>query len=172
MIAVTPLLHEIIPHGWTRVGLLEPDGTTGTVYNENLAASALYRERLWRFRDDPSCPVALWKPAIRAVAIGWRVHMDGPSWLNSDFYRDIEAPLDSCWVLDAIIGDGERGIAFVDLTRPRTARPFNVDDVQRLDRLRPWLAHAFRRASPAGPPCCCLVPGFWGLAPGKGSSGN
>ncbi len=32
---------------------------------------------------------------------------------------------------------------------PRNARPFMVDDVRRLDRLRPWLAHAFRR-SPSG----------------------
>ena len=30
-----------------------------------------------------------------------------------------------------------------------SARPFTVDEVQRLDRLRPWLAHAFRLA-PAG----------------------
>jgi DNA-binding CsgD family transcriptional regulator len=33
----------------------------------------------------------------------------------------------------------------VHLSRPRSARPFTVDDVQRLDQLRPWLAHAFRR---------------------------
>ena len=25
MIALTPLLHEIIPHGWTRMVLIEPD---------------------------------------------------------------------------------------------------------------------------------------------------
>jgi DNA-binding CsgD family transcriptional regulator len=43
-----------------------------------------------------------------------------------------------------MIGDGGRTIGFVHLTRPRGARPFTVDDVQRLDRLRPWLAHAFR----------------------------
>jgi hypothetical protein len=34
------------------------------------------------------------------------------------------------------------------VTRPRSARPFAVDDAQRLDRRRPWLAHAFRRSSP------------------------
>ena len=27
MIAVTPLLHAIIPHGWTRIALMEPDAT-------------------------------------------------------------------------------------------------------------------------------------------------
>ena len=32
-------------------------------------------------------------------------------------------------------------------TSPVHARPFMVDDVQRLDRLRPWLAHAFRRSN-------------------------
>ena len=41
--------------------------------------------------------------------------------------------------------DGGRTIGLVHLTRPRSARPFTVDDVQRLDRLRPWIAHAFRR---------------------------
>ena len=48
-----------------------------------------------------------------------------------------------------MIGDGGRTIGYVHLTRPRSARPFTVDDVQRLDRLRPWLAHAFRRSPSA-----------------------
>ena len=34
------------------------------------------------------------------------------------------------------------------LTRPHGGRPFAVDDMQRLDRLRPWLAHAFRPHAP------------------------
>ena len=34
MIAVVPLLHEIIPHGWTRMGLVDPDATTNC-YGEN-----------------------------------------------------------------------------------------------------------------------------------------
>jgi hypothetical protein len=66
-------------------------------------------------------------------------------YLGSGYYREIEAPLDACWWLDAMVGDGGQTIALVHLTRPRSARPFTVDDVQRLDRLRPWLAHAFRR---------------------------
>ncbi|MGB6174960.1 MAG: hypothetical protein WBF43_01160, partial [Methylocella sp.] len=65
--------------------------------------------------------------------------------LDSGYYRELEAPLDSCWLLGGMIGDGGRTIASVHLTRPRNARPFAGDDVQRLDRLRPWLAHAFRR---------------------------
>jgi DNA-binding CsgD family transcriptional regulator len=44
-----------------------------------------------------------------------------------------------------MIGDGGRSSSFVSLSRPRSARPFTVDDLQRLDRLRPWLAYAFRR---------------------------
>jgi DNA-binding CsgD family transcriptional regulator len=43
-----------------------------------------------------------------------------------------------------MIGDAGRTSSIVSLTRPRSARPFLADDVQRLDRLRPWLAHAFR----------------------------
>lgn len=45
-----------------------------------------------------------------------------------------------------MIGDAGRTIAWVNLTRPRGARRFTVDDVQRLDLVRPWLAHAFRRS--------------------------
>jgi hypothetical protein len=79
------------------------------------------------------------------VGIGWTLHLQGRGYLESGYYREIEAPLDSCWILDAMIGDGGRSIGFVLLTRPRCARSFTVDDVQRLDHLRPWLAHAFRR---------------------------
>ena len=35
MIAVTPLLHEIIPHGWSRMGLYESDATMRSAYAEN-----------------------------------------------------------------------------------------------------------------------------------------
>jgi DNA-binding CsgD family transcriptional regulator len=83
------------------------------------------------------------------VAIGWALHRQGGSYLQSGYYREIEAPLGSCWLLDAMIGDGGQTIGFVSLTRPRGVRSFTVDDVQRLDGLRPWLAHAFRR-SPSG----------------------
>jgi hypothetical protein len=152
MIAVTPLLHEIIPHGWTRMCLMEPDATIGSTYAENPAAAALYRERLWRFMDDPTSPMHLWTAGFRAVGIGWYLHMQGRGWLDSGWYREIEAPLDSCWTFGAMIGDGGRAIAYVNLTRPRSARPFIVDDVQRLDRLRPWLAHAFRCPCYGGPP--------------------
>ena len=110
--------------------------------------AALYRERLWTFLDDPTSPVALLVgPTFRAIGIGWALPLQGRGWLDSAFYREIEAPLDSCWVLDAAIGDGSKTIATLHLTRPRSARPFRVDDVQRLDRLRPWLAHAFRRSN-------------------------
>jgi putative heme-binding domain-containing protein len=81
------------------------------------------------------------------MALGWTLHRQGGDYLGSGYYREIEAPLDSCWILDAMIGDAGRTIAGVILTRPRGARPFTVDDVQRLDRLRPWLAHAFRRSN-------------------------
>jgi hypothetical protein len=147
MIAVTPLLHEIIPHGWSRIWLFEPDATISSTFGENPLAAALFRERLWTFAKDPSSPVALiLGPAFRAVGIGWGLHLQGRGYLESRYYREMESPLDSCWVLDAMVGDGGRSIAGVHLTRPRSARPFQVDEVQRLDRLRPWLAHALRRS--------------------------
>jgi len=136
MIAVTPLLHEIIPHGETRISLLGSDASMGSGYSEHPGTAPLLRERLWRFMDDPSSPWSLWTPAVRAVGIGWTLPWQGRKWLD--------------WILDAMIGDGGKSIGFVALTRPRSARPFAVDDVQRLDHLRPWLAHAFRRPASGG----------------------
>jgi hypothetical protein len=144
MIALPPLLHEIIPHGWTRMALLEPDATIRSPYAEHPAAGTLYRERLSLFMDDPSALMSLWVPTFRACGIGWTLHRQGRSYLESGYYREVEAPLDSCWMLDAMIGDAGRTIAMVNLTRPRSARHFTVDHVQQLDRLRPWLAHALR----------------------------
>ena len=82
------------------------------------------------------------------MGIGWALPWQGRKWFDSAYYQEIEAPLDSCWMLDAMVGDGGRTIGFVHLMRPRSARPFTVDDVHRLDRLRPWLAHALRPQPP------------------------
>jgi hypothetical protein len=151
IVAVTPLLHEIIPHGWSRTCLYESDATIGSIYAENPAA-VLYNEPFWEFLYDPSNIVgSLYLPIFRATGIGWTLHRQGRGWLDSDWYREIEAHLDSCWLLDAMIGDAGQTIAGVHLTRPRSASPFTADDVQRLDRLRPWLAHAFRRVSSSDP---------------------
>jgi DNA-binding CsgD family transcriptional regulator len=147
MIAVAPLLREIIPHGWTRIGLLRPDATVGSAYIEHPGGAALFRERLWQFMNDRTSPLSLWIPGFHAVGIGWTLHMQGQGWLESGWYKEIEAPLDGCWLLDSMIADNGRTIAHLGLTRPRSARPFTADDVQRLDRLRPWLAHALRRRS-------------------------
>jgi DNA-binding CsgD family transcriptional regulator len=147
MVAVVPVLHEIIPHDGTRLALVAPDATITTGYSENPASAAIFRERLWQFMDDPSSLMSLWVPGVRAVAIGWALHRQGGDYLESGYYREIEVPLGSCWLLDAMIGDGGRTIGFVSLTRPRSARRFTVDDLQLLDRIRPWLAHAFRRSN-------------------------
>src|SRR5262249_43371134 len=150
MIAVTPLLHEIIPHGATRTILFEPDATVGSAYTENPETVATWQANAWRFVNDPTSPMSLWMSGFRGGGIGWTLHLQGRGWLDSGWYRDVEAPLDSCWILDATIVDAGRTIAGTHLTRPRGARPFTVDDVQRLDRLRPWLAHAFRRPQTGG----------------------
>src|ERR1700732_4207221 len=150
MVAVTPLLHEIIPHGETRLALLEPNATVGSTYAEHPGAGQLYREHWWRFMGDPSALCSLWAPSFRAAGIGWTLHRQGQGYFETAYYRELEASLDSCWLLDAMIGDGRRSIAFVALWRPRRARPFNLDGVPRLDRLRPWLAHLFRRGPLGG----------------------
>ncbi len=144
MIGVVPLVHEIIPHGWSRMALLDSDGAIANGYSEHPELSDLYQQHMWRFLDQPSSPMSMWMRGFRAGAIGWTLHMQGRGWMDNSWYREMEAPVDSCWILDAMIGNGERTTAFLCLTRPRSARPFNVDDLRRLDPLRPWLGHAFR----------------------------
>jgi hypothetical protein len=90
----------------------------------------------------------LWYALVDNVAIGWTLHRQvGANYLGTGYYREIESPFDAGWMLDAMIGDEGHTIGFVHLTRPRSARPFTSDDIQRLDRLRPWLAHALRRTA-------------------------
>jgi hypothetical protein len=94
MIAVVPVLHEIIPHGWTKANLFAPDGTIGNGYAENPEAAALYRERLWTFMDDPSSPVSLFLGRARArsgsaghcidkAGVIWKAAIIGKSRLRS-----------------------------------------------------------------------------------------
>lgn len=146
MIAVTPLLHEIVPHGWTRMAFIKPDATLSHGYTEN-PALAVRMERFVELLHDPANIIgSIYPSTFKAVGIGFALHRQGRGWLESDWYREIEAPVDSCWWIEAMIGDSAQTFATVHLTRPRRARPFTADDVQKLDRLRPWLAHAFRRS--------------------------
>jgi hypothetical protein len=89
MVAVTSLLHEIIPHGWSPLALLAPDATITSTYAENPAMGPLFRERLWRFMDDPSalvslsmdpCVPRLWASVglcIGKVATTWKAAITG-----------------------------------------------------------------------------------------------
>jgi DNA-binding CsgD family transcriptional regulator len=151
MIAVTPRLHEIIPHGWACFSLFDPDRTVGSCYAEHPDAVAMFRERGSQFVNDPNGLLSLLFPALHAVGIGWTLHRQGCGYLESAYCREFEATLDSCWKLDAMLGDAGCTIAGMQLSRPRGARPFTADDVVKLDPLRPWLTHALRR-QPGGAP--------------------
>lgn len=144
MIAIGPLLHEIIPHGWHRIALMNPDCSIIAAYAENADAYAIFRERLWKYLDDPKALVSVVLPSFHAIGIGWSLHRQGAGYLESEYYRETEAVIDSCWILDAMVGYEGQTVAGLQLTRPRSARPFTTDDLQRLDRLRPWLGHALR----------------------------
>jgi hypothetical protein len=108
MISVLPLLHEIIPHGWTRICLMEPDITITGRYVEHPEGDAIARERLWKFLNDPTALASLAVPAFHAVGIGWSLHRQGGGYLESAYFREMEAPLDSCWVLDVMVGHSGR----------------------------------------------------------------
>jgi hypothetical protein len=148
MVAVTPLLHQIIPHGWSRFWLFDHAASFTSCYAENSEALPVGLERFFAFLDDPTSLPSLMIPAFHAKGIGWTLHRQGRGYLESGYYREVEHPIDSCWLLDAMIADTGLPFAGAALTRPRSARPFTADDVLRLDQLRPWLAHAFRRTSP------------------------
>ena len=150
MLAAIPLLHEIIPHGWTRYCLFEADARIRAAYGENPAGLPIFQERFGAFMEDQSGLASLMLPAFRSHGIGWTLHRQGGGWLDSAYYHELEAPIDSCWILDAMIGDGGPPFAGIHLTRPRGAHPFSVDEVRRLDRLRVWLAHALRPLPPDG----------------------
>ena len=90
-IAVVPLLHEIIPHGWSGLALVAPDAPTTAAISKFRKRAALYRERLWRFADDPSALGSLLVPAFRAVAIGWALALQGRGYLVSRYHREIGA---------------------------------------------------------------------------------
>jgi hypothetical protein len=85
MVAVTSLLHEIIPHSWSRLALLAPDATITSTYAENPAMGPLFRER-WRFMIHRhwflygSLRSALWASVglcIGKVATTWKAAITG-----------------------------------------------------------------------------------------------
>jgi DNA-binding CsgD family transcriptional regulator len=146
MMAVTPLLHEIIPHGWTRFGVFRQSDTVIGGWSEHPDTAKIYRERHREVLKEPGVGPVFVREA-QAVGIGWSLPLQGRDWLGSAWYREMEAPLDACWVLDAMVGESGLTYAALALARPRGAKPFTADDVQRLDPLRPWLAHAIRPAA-------------------------
>jgi hypothetical protein len=127
MVAVTPVLHEIIPHGWTRMVLLEPNGAMSRGYVEYPGAADYLAKNISRFMDDPTSPWPMWTSYVKSFGIGWTLHMQGRGWLDTGWYREVEAQIDACWLLDAMVGDAGRPLAFIVLSRARTARPFRVE---------------------------------------------
>jgi hypothetical protein len=145
IMAVTPLLHDIIPHRWTRFDVFALGKTHGGC-PERPEKTSLCRERHVRAFEERG-PAQVWIAQRQAAAIGWILHPQGRGWLHSPTYCEIEAPLDSRWALNTMIGEGGRTYAALGLTRQRGARPFKADDLKRLHLLRPWLAQALRPAS-------------------------
>ena len=144
--AVTPLLHDIIPHRWTRFDVFALGETHGGC-PERAEKTSLCRERHIRAFEELG-HAKVWIAQRQAEGIGWILHPHGRGCLHSPCYNEIEAPLSPRWALNAMIGVGGRTYAALGLTRPRGAPPFKADDLKRLHLLRPWLATALRPASP------------------------
>ena len=72
MIAVTPVLHEIISHGGTRWALLEPDAARSALMPKTMQRAAIFREHCWRLMDDRAGPG-------HAVGIGWSLSTAQPA---------------------------------------------------------------------------------------------
>ena len=143
--AVAVGLRDVIPAGWTRICLHDERGAVTSGYAEHGAFPAIYLERFQHFaKTQPASIAGLLLPAWRAAGIGWTLQKQNADYLQSAYYHEIERVVDACWLLDAIVHDGTRSIVSLMLTRPRAAKPFRSEDVVLLDRVRPWIAHAFR----------------------------
>lgn len=149
LVAIARGLHEVIPSGWNRIGLVDDEGRRGPGFAEHPEYLPLAGERMPYLADTPGSIAALHREAVRRNAVGATLHAQNAAYLESAYFREFERELDACWLLDAIVRDGDRTVAGVMLSRPRTGRPFNQDDVRKLELLRPWIAHALRE-DPAG----------------------
>jgi hypothetical protein len=82
MVAVVPLLHEIIPHGWTRMGLVAPDATITSTYGERPEAAALCRERLHTHLNDPTGVVGVTKRLYHNLDVHNPAELSTKIWLG------------------------------------------------------------------------------------------
>jgi hypothetical protein len=146
IMAITPLLHEIIAHRCTRFDVFAL-GETRRGLSERYEKTPLCRERHIRTLEEPG-HAQVWMAQRQAEGIVWILHPRGRDCLDSLSYCEIEAPLDRRRALSAMIGEGGLTYAALGLTRPRDAPPFKADDAKRLHLLRPWLATALRPESP------------------------
>jgi DNA-binding CsgD family transcriptional regulator len=145
LIAIARALHEVIHSGWNRIGMLGPRGKPQGGFAENLEYMPLALERLEALAREPGSIASMVPDAYATGAVGMTLPAQDGAYLRSACYWELERELDSCWLLDAMIqDDGGQTMAGLMMTRPRSAKPFNEDDAARLDRLRPWMAHALR----------------------------
>jgi DNA-binding CsgD family transcriptional regulator len=145
LIAIARALHEVIRSGWNRIGMLGPSGTPGAGFSENLEYMPLALERMESLLREQDSVGSIFPRAFAMGAVGMTLPAQDGAYLRSSWYRDLERELDACWLLDAMIQkDGGRTMVGLIMTRPRSAKPFSEDDATRLDRLRPWIAHALR----------------------------
>lgn len=145
MIALSAAVREVIPAAWTRMVLYDEQGAVTTAYAEHGDFTALAIERYPHFAEtEPSSIAALMLPAWRAAGVGWTLPRQNADYFHTGYYAEIERPVDGCWILDGFGHDGRRSIAGLQLSRPRSAKPFRNDDVALLESITPWFAHAFR----------------------------
>lgn len=151
LMAIAAGLRDLIPSEWTRIALHDQHGTVTSGYAENGAFPALFAARFAQIAAaEPASIAALRIPAMRASGIGWTLHKQNADYLRSAYYNEFEREVDACWLLDAMVHDGTRSILGLMLSRPRSAKPFRDEDVLLLDRVRPWIAHAFRERGDVG----------------------
>jgi DNA-binding CsgD family transcriptional regulator len=144
LVAIARGLHEVIPSGWNRIGLVDDAARRGPGFAEHPEYLPLAGERMPSLASSPGSIASLHEEAVRRNAVGATLHAQNAAYLDSAYFREFERELDACWLLDAIIRDGGRTVAGLMLSRPRSARPFGQDEVARLELVRPWIAHALR----------------------------
>jgi DNA-binding CsgD family transcriptional regulator len=144
-------LHEVVPSTWNRIALGDADNRPVSTYAEHPGFYPKAWKHWYELMSTPGSIPSIVPLVAAAGGIGWTLHKQDARYLDSAFYHEVEKPLDSCWMLDAVMVYDGKPVAGMILARSRSDRPFNVDDVATIDRVRPWIAYALRPRGPDEP---------------------
>jgi DNA-binding CsgD family transcriptional regulator len=144
LIAIAQAICEIVPASWARIGFNNAQALPTIFYGAHPDFLGRFIRDFDRFYRDPNALLSTLPRVWPRPVVGATLHLQNADYLDSAYYREFERPLDSCWLLDAILDHEGTSIGSMALSRPRAGRPFVAADAARLDSVRPWIAYAMR----------------------------